>query len=176
MSERKDDEGEKPADSPEPTPAGAGEDKTAGVKSSGRVAFDSRGNPVWEWQLETGVYSRDVSTQRLKKLDLGHLSLMDTGAHKKADPTHPDPKQPEAKKAAAPPPRKDLPGGGFNPYNSGSPPAGGGGNPYDSGRPMAKQPAADPKAPPRKPTDMHKLDEWIKLKKSIAEKKKSDEE
>lgn len=174
MSERKDDEGKKPADSPDPSPAGPGDDKTAGVKSSGRVAFDSRGNPVWEWQLETGVYSRDVSTQRLKKLDLGHLSLMDTGAHKKADPKQPDPKQPEQKKAAAPQPRKDLPGGGFNPYDSGSPSASGG-NPYDSGRPVAK-PAADPKAPPRTPTDLRKLDEWIKLKKSLDEKKKQDED
>lgn len=52
-------------------------------KRSGRVAFDERGNSVWEWQLETGVYSRDVSTQRLKKLELDELSIAETAANKR---------------------------------------------------------------------------------------------
>ena len=67
----KNDSGVKPGDVvPGPTDDG---------KRSGRVSFDSRGNSVWEWQLETGVYSRDVNTQKLKKLDLGDLSIAETG-------------------------------------------------------------------------------------------------
>jgi hypothetical protein len=72
---------------------------------SGRVTFDSRGNSVWEWQTEeTGKFSRDVSTQRLKKLEATELSIEETSKVKK--------------------PRglglhdKNA-GGGFNPYDSG---------------------------------------------------------
>jgi len=75
MSHSDDDKGDKkkPEDSP-PESAESG-------KRSGRVAFDSRGNSIWEWQLETGVYSRDLNTQKLKKLDLGDLSIADSGIH-----------------------------------------------------------------------------------------------
>src|SRR5437868_8008901 len=59
-----DDKDKRPKNENTPTAGDSGTDKR-----SGRVAFDSRGNPIWEWQLETGVYSRDVSTQKLKKLD-----------------------------------------------------------------------------------------------------------
>jgi hypothetical protein len=52
-------------------------------KRSGRVGYDERGNSVWEWQLETGVYSRDVSTQTLKKLELGDLSIAETAVTKR---------------------------------------------------------------------------------------------
>ena len=55
----------------------------ASEKRSGRVGFDERGNSVWEWQLETGVYSSDVSTQKLKKLELGDLSIAETAANKR---------------------------------------------------------------------------------------------
>lgn len=158
MSEGNDDGGKKPADA---APADA---KPAETKSSGRVAFDARGNPIWEWQLETGVYSRDVSTQRLKKLDLGDLSLADTASHKK-----PEGLEPADKKMPA---RKALPGGGFNPYDSGPAPTEGP-NAYDNARALGKKVNAPPATPsaPRTPADMRKLDEWIKLKKSIDEKK-----
>ena len=46
-----------------PTAGAGGDAKTQEEKRSGRVGYDERGNSVWEWQLETGVYSRDVSTQ-----------------------------------------------------------------------------------------------------------------
>lgn len=121
-------------------------------KRSGRVAFDSRGNPIWEWQLETGVYSRDVNTQKLKKLDLGELSIADSGIHPQPTGLSPNPTKSPARpaapmtaKAAIPNPQRNTqkPGGsgGFNPYDSGNTGnrnvgSGGGVNPYDSqGRP-----------------------------------------
>lgn len=146
-----------------PTPS-AGESGTD--KRSGRVAFDSRGNPVWEWQLETGVYSRDVSTQRLKKLDLGDLSIAETARHKKPSGLE-EPQQPPAGAG-----RNARPsGGGFNPYDNASGTTGGGFNPYDNARSVGSrvkpaQPSAAP--PPRKPTDLRKLDAWIKLKRKLT--------
>jgi len=73
---------------------------------SGRVAFDSRGNPIWEWQTSTGVYDRNVSTQRLKKLEADELSIADTQSVQK-------PKGLELKEPA------QMPGGGVNPYDTG---------------------------------------------------------
>jgi hypothetical protein len=32
---------------------------------SGRVAFDERGMPTWEWRVDTGTFSRNIDTQRL---------------------------------------------------------------------------------------------------------------
>lgn len=128
-------------------------------KRTGRVSFDERGNSVWEWQLETGVYSRDVNTQKLKKLDLDELSIADTGINKKPGGVT-DPAKPTA------------PGSGFNPYNN-SPQVGGGSSPYDTARALGdklsgKQPP--PKA--RTPEDMRKLNEWIKAKKRMEEEGK----
>jgi len=95
-------------------------------KQSGRVAFDSRGNPTWEWQTSTGVFGRDVSTQRLKKLEAKELSLVETQSVEK-------PKKLELEDAP-------LPGGGMNPYNSSA-------SPDKSKRPAAAKPGAtkDPK-------------------------------
>ena len=53
-------------------------EKTTEDNKSGRVAFDSKGNPVWEWQTAPGVYEQDVTTQRLKKLEAPELSLAST--------------------------------------------------------------------------------------------------
>jgi hypothetical protein len=35
---------------------------------SGRVVFDERGQPVWEWRVDTGEFSRDVDTQQVRQL------------------------------------------------------------------------------------------------------------
>jgi hypothetical protein len=35
---------------------------------SGRVGFDERGIPTWEWRVDTGTFSRDIDTQRLRQL------------------------------------------------------------------------------------------------------------
>ncbi len=58
-------------------PAPSSGEKAAEDKS-GRVTFDSKGNPVWEWQTAPGVFEQDVTTQRLKKLEAPELSLATT--------------------------------------------------------------------------------------------------
>lgn len=35
---------------------------------SGRIAFDSRGNAVWEWRTASGDFKSDVDTQTVKAL------------------------------------------------------------------------------------------------------------
>jgi hypothetical protein len=48
-----------------------------GEQTTGRVKFDDRGNAIWEWQVETGAFSGEVSTERLQKLEHPALSLAD---------------------------------------------------------------------------------------------------
>ncbi len=129
-------------------------------KRSGRVTFDSRGNSVWEWQLETGVYSRDVNTQKLKKLDLGELSIAETGILKR--PPGLGDSQPK-------------PGGGFNPYDNAPRTKQEGFNPYDNARNLGSKftPKVEPqkeRPPPRSPDELRKLSEWIKMKKNVDNK------
>jgi hypothetical protein len=35
---------------------------------SGRVAYDERGQPVWEWRVDTGVFTLDVDTRQMRKI------------------------------------------------------------------------------------------------------------
>jgi hypothetical protein len=64
-----------------PAPSGPAEPSSkrdaGGEKSTGRVKFDERGNAVWEWQVETGAFGMEVSTQRLQKLENPSLSIAD---------------------------------------------------------------------------------------------------
>jgi hypothetical protein len=46
-------------------------------KGTGRVKFDDRGNAVWEWSVATGAFGREVSTERLQKLEHPALSIAD---------------------------------------------------------------------------------------------------
>ena len=67
--------------SPKPGADGVGnssapEDK-ADAKGTGRVKFDDRGNAIWEWSLATGAFGREVSTERLQKLEHPALSIAD---------------------------------------------------------------------------------------------------
>jgi hypothetical protein len=126
-------------------------DDSVPSKSSGRPTFDSRGNAVWEWKTETGKFSVDVSTQRLKKLSASELTIADTARVKK-------PKGLSLQDDA-------MPGGGFNPY--------------DRGTPSAGKKAAAP-LPPHKPAvealrkpvkDLKRLQEWMEMKKRLANKK-----
>ena len=133
------------------------------AKRSGRVGVDERGNSVWEWKLETGVYSRDISTQKLRKLDLSDLSIAETASHQR--PTGIEEKQQA---------RRQQAGGGFNPYDSSG--AGeAGGNPYDNARNTNKkvqQPAGGPA--PRKPMDLKRLEEWMQIRKRLEQQKKDE--
>ena len=54
----------------------APEEKT-GDNTTGRVKFDERGNAVWEWSVATGAFGREVSTERLQKLEHPALSIAD---------------------------------------------------------------------------------------------------
>jgi hypothetical protein len=68
----------KPAAQPAPgEPAAPSSKNETGDKSTGRVKFDERGNAVWEWQVETGAFGVEVSTQRLQKLEHPALSIAD---------------------------------------------------------------------------------------------------
>lgn len=71
---------DKPKSAARPPASGPGEasPKDGGPdKSTGRVKFDERGNAVWEWQVTTGAFGVEVSTQRLQKLEHPALSLAD---------------------------------------------------------------------------------------------------
>ena len=72
---------EKPKSAPNPAPGGPAEPASkrdaSGGKSTGRVKFDDRGNAVWEWQVATGAFGMEVSTQRLQKLENPALSIAD---------------------------------------------------------------------------------------------------
>lgn len=127
---------------------------------SGRISYDERGNSIWEWKLETGVYSRDINTQRLKKLDLNDLSIADTAS------------QP----GLSDKPSEPMPGGGFNPYDNSSTAGGNvGSNPYNRGArgPLKPEPKpAEPKA--RKPMDLKKLQEWMEIRKRVEQNKREE--
>ena len=66
-------------DKPDPQPPG----KPAKPKSqlpSGRIAFDDRGNAVWEWRTDNGSYKTDVDTQKVRAIQestVDSLSLED---------------------------------------------------------------------------------------------------
>ncbi len=74
MSNEKSRPAAKPAPSEPDLPSSKNE---TGDKSTGRVKFDERGNAVWEWQVTTGAFGVEVSTQRLQKLEHPALSIAD---------------------------------------------------------------------------------------------------
>lgn len=73
MSNEKSKPGAQPAASEPDAPS----KNETGDKSTGRVKFDERGNAVWEWQVTTGAFATEVSTQRLQKLEHPALSIAD---------------------------------------------------------------------------------------------------
>jgi hypothetical protein len=75
----------------------------AAKKESGRVQFDERGNAIWEWAVSTGAFGREVSTERMKKLENPGLSLADDA------PTPFDKVKPNPQGVVK----------GYNPYDSG---------------------------------------------------------
>ena len=67
----------KPAPKPDADATGnpPAPDAKADAKGTGRVKFDERGNAVWEWSLATGAFGREVSTERLQRLEHPALSI-----------------------------------------------------------------------------------------------------
>lgn len=44
---------------------------------SGRIAFDDRGNAVWEWRTQTGDFKSDVDTQTVRALQEDSTEKLD---------------------------------------------------------------------------------------------------
>ena len=155
--------------SQEPSKEGTTEPAVPDDNRSGRITYDERGNSVWEWRLETGVYSRDISTQRLKKLDLNDLSIAETARHQRP----PGLDDPAGKKAA--------PDRGCNPYDNSSTVRGNvGSNPYNSGakpalKPGVQSPGETP-AMPRKPMELKRLEEWMEIRKRVELNRKAEDD
>jgi hypothetical protein len=149
-------------DPPKPPPAPPAGPQTD--PQSGHVQFDSRGNAVWEWRTETGQFSTEINTQRLKKLVDSDLSLEQTGKVKAVDGR-------SIEETALGDTRS---GKGFNPYNHAeskpkSP------DPYQRQTLAAtsKKPAAP--EPTRKPIkDLKAYGEWLAMKKRLADQKDDD--
>jgi hypothetical protein len=78
-------------------------DAQPAAKTTGRVQFDERGTAVWEWSIATGAFGREVTTQRLQKLEHPALSLADDA--------------PTPQKTVRPNPLGTKTG--YNPYDSG---------------------------------------------------------
>ncbi|HTV97108.1 MAG TPA: hypothetical protein VME42_13965 [Steroidobacteraceae bacterium] len=72
-------------------------------KQTGRVQFDERGNAVWEWSIATGAFGREVSADRMRRLENPGLSLADDA------PTPFDKVKPNPQGTVK----------GYNPYDSG---------------------------------------------------------
>ena len=56
------------------------------VFTSGRASWDDRGNSIWEWQTQPGVFTREATAHELQALEATHLSLVETP--KSAAPHH----------------------------------------------------------------------------------------
>jgi hypothetical protein len=74
--------GDKPKPANKPDADGTGKapapDTDVDARSNGgtgRVKFDDRGNAIWEWSIATGAFGREISEERLQKLEHPALSL-----------------------------------------------------------------------------------------------------
>jgi hypothetical protein len=90
-------------ESPRTSPGDEAAPREPREHASGRVAFDSRGDAVWEWRADDGQFKADASTTRVQKLLPRELAI---------EQTQRVPVQPAPKEAA-----KALPGGGYDPYD-----------------------------------------------------------
>lgn len=48
------------------------------ARASGRAARDERGDSVWEWQVATGVFERDVTDEQLRRLEAPDLQIVES--------------------------------------------------------------------------------------------------
>lgn len=117
--------------------------------------FDARGNAVWEWSLSTGIFGRDVGTERLKKLEAPDLKIAE-----------------DSQKAQASGTSSAQRGSGFDPYDTHSvrratpAPVGTGKDPYNT----AGAVRGAQRARGSKPTDLRRLSEWIKQQRELHKK------
>lgn len=84
--------------------------------SSGRATHDERGVAVWEWQVQTGSFDLNASSQKVRALTDIELSIEEPSTLKKAPPRKPQGFNPYAE--PEPPPRINP--GGRNPYANGA--------------------------------------------------------
>ncbi len=47
------------------------------ARKSGRAVRDDRGDAVWEWQVATGVFERDVTDEQLRRLEAPDLRIVE---------------------------------------------------------------------------------------------------
>ena len=81
------------------------------AKKSGRATTDARGNTVWEWETDTGSFTGNIDSQKLKRLQDAGLSVGDAiGKRLGIDPYNNDtavkPTQP--KESVKKSPRKSI--------------------------------------------------------------------
>ena len=125
-------------------------------KKSGRVTFDARGNAVWEWAMSTGIFGRDVDSERLKRLEAPDLKIAEDAPQKgKSFGTSVDQRGP-----------------GFDPYNTHSVKGAKAEGGKDTGRDPYNTAGAGRKAGDQrgKPTDLKRLSEWIKRQRELQKK------
>jgi hypothetical protein len=93
--------------------------KPAEDRKSGRVRFDERGQAVWEWAVQTGMFDRNASTQRIRALTEApvNLELADVPSTTKAAAAKPVTGNPYERVAVAKPGPKESAGG--DPYRRG---------------------------------------------------------
>ena len=98
---------------PDPPPPPGKQAQPNSQLPSGRIAFDDRGNAVWEWRTDNGTYKTDVDTQKVKAIQEStgdSLSLEDerpaTGRPVGHDPysSATDPRQPFRRNTPPPTP------------------------------------------------------------------------
>jgi hypothetical protein len=89
-----------------------------GERRSGRVKFDERGQAVWEWAVQTGMFDRNASTQRIRALTEapGSLEIAETPAAQPAA-ARPASGNPYERASTARPGRRES--AGVDPYSSG---------------------------------------------------------
>jgi hypothetical protein len=107
---------------PAPAPAQTPATPQTREMNSGRVAFDARGNAVWEWRTGDGEFKRDASTTIVRKLEPTGLAIEATGIVRKPRLNSAAPKVAEPTTGAiaesAPPPIAFKEPSGCDPYDS----------------------------------------------------------
>ncbi len=124
----------KPTPEPPPKPAPAAGKRTG--HSSGRVQFDERGQAVWAWAVQTGMFDRNASTQRVRALSESTVKL--------------EISETPTKTSAASAQQK---GGAFTPYDTRPAQSAGRAKDTHSNDPYSRGPAKSPEAMTFNPYD-----------------------